>query len=76
MNRIISLIILAIGVVLMVYGIRTINAEGGGFSHLFSVSPMDKSLWLLISGAIAAAIGTAGLVRRSKSNTYHSPSKP
>ncbi len=67
MNRILSLVFLAAGIVLIVYGVNASNSIGSDFSRLFTGSPTDKSIWLLIGGAVIAAIGAGGLLRGSKS---------
>ena len=67
MNKLISLVLLAGGIVLIVYGINASNSVGSGFSRFFTGSPTDKSMWLLIGGIVAAAVGAGGLLRRSKS---------
>ena len=66
MNKIISLAFLAGGIVLIVYGISASDSIGSGFSRLFTGSPTDKTLWLLIGGVVAAVIGLGGLFRESK----------
>jgi hypothetical protein len=67
MNQLVSLVILAAGVVLVIYGFNASNSIGSDFSRLFTGSPTDKSIWLLLGGAVVAAIGLAGLLRRPRS---------
>ena len=67
MYKILSLALLAGGVVLIIYGINASNSFGSDISRLFSGSPTDKSIWLLIGGIVAAAVGLGGLLRGSKS---------
>ena len=64
MNRVISLAILAVGIVLVIYGIAASNSFGSDISRFFSGSPTDKTIWLLIGGVVAIIIGLAGLLRR------------
>lgn len=63
MNKLISLALVATGVVLIVYGINASNSIGSGFSRLFTGAPTDKSVWLLIAGVVVAALGAGGLFR-------------
>lgn len=63
MNKLISLALLATGIVLIVYGINASNSIGSDFSRLFTGSPTDKSVWLLIGGVVVAALGAGGLFR-------------
>ena len=67
MNKILSLALLAGGVALIIYGINASHSIGSDFSRLFTGSPTDKSIWLLIVGGVAALVGAGGLMRGSKS---------
>lgn len=67
MNKILSIALLAGGIALIIYGINASNSLGSDFSRFFTGSPTDKSIWLLIGGIVAAAIGVGGLLRGSKS---------
>ena len=67
MNRLTSLILLAVGIVLIVYGINASNSIGSSFSRLFSGSPTDKTIWLLIGGIVLSLIGAGGLFRGNRS---------
>jgi len=67
MNKLISLILLILGIVLIVYGVSASNSLGSDFSRLFTGSPTDKSIWMLIGGVVAAVIGLGGIMRGSKS---------
>lgn len=66
MNKILSVALLAGGIVLIVFGIKASNSIGSDFSRLFSGAPTDKSIWLLIGGIVAAAVGAGGLLRGSR----------
>jgi hypothetical protein len=65
MNKLLSVVLLVGGIVLIVYGINASHSIGSDFSRLFTGSPTDKSVWMLIGGVVAAAIGAGGLLRRS-----------
>ena len=67
MNKPISLALLVGGIVLVGYGILANDSAASGFSRIFTGNPTDKTLWLLISGLVAAVAGVTGLVRGSKS---------
>ena len=66
MNRIVSLVLLVGGIILLVYGIQASESIGSEFSRLFTGSPTDKAMWMLIGGAVAAVVGLAGLLRGSR----------
>ena len=67
MNKPISLALLVVGVILLIYGANASDSIGSSFSRLFTGSPTDKTVWLLIGGAVATVVGGAGLLRGSKS---------
>ena len=66
MNKPISLALLVGGIVLIVYGIAASDSTASGFSRFFTGNPTDKTMWLLIGGAIATIVGGSGLLRGSK----------
>jgi len=67
MNKAISLALLVGGIVLIIYGISASDSLSSSFSRFFTGSPTDKTMWLLIGGIVAAAVGLFGLFRGSKS---------
>jgi hypothetical protein len=67
MNKIVSLVLLIGGIILVAYGFSAADSIGSDFSRLFTGSPTDKSIWLLIGGFAAVIIGAGGLMRGSKS---------
>ena len=66
MNKLISLALLAGGIVLMVVGINATNSFGSDVSRFFTGSPTDKAVWMLIGGIVAALIGLTMLWRSPK----------
>ena len=67
MNRIISLALLVGGIVLIVYGVNASDSISSDVSRFFTGNPTDKTIWFLIGGVVAAALGLGGLARGSKS---------
>ena len=68
MNKPISLALLVGGIILLIYGVSASDSIGSSFSRFFTGSPTDKTMWLLIGGAIATVVGAAGLLRGSKAS--------
>ena len=66
MNRLISIVILAAGVVLIIYGISASHSFSSDVSRTLTGSPTDKTMWLFGGGAILAVVGGFGLFGRSK----------
>lgn len=68
MNKIISLALVATGIVLIIYGINASESIGSDVSRFFTGSPTDKTIWLLIGGIVVAAIGAGGLIRGTRAD--------
>jgi len=66
MNRIASLAFLVIGLILIIYGASASDSVSSEFSRLFTGAPTDRTIWLLIGGAAATAIGASGLLFGSR----------
>jgi small neutral amino acid transporter SnatA (MarC family) len=66
MNKIVSLALLAGGIILIVIGINATNSFSSDVSRLFTGSPTDKAMWMLVGGIIAAIIGLMGTLHSSK----------
>ncbi len=64
MNKPISLALLVGGIILLIYGSNASDSIGSSFSRFFTGNPTDKTVWLLIGGAVATAVGAAGLLLR------------
>jgi hypothetical protein len=63
MNRAVSLALLAIGILLIAFGIDASNSFNPSVSRFFTGSPSDKAIWLLIGGILASTVALVGLVR-------------
>ena len=68
MNKPISLALLVGGIILLIYGVNASDSIGSSFSRFFTGNPTDKTVWLLIGGAVATAVGAAGMLRGSKAS--------
>lgn len=68
MNKALSLALLVGGIILIIYGVAASDSVGSGISRFFTGSPTDKTMWLLIGGAIASVVGGFGLMGGSKSS--------
>jgi hypothetical protein len=62
MNKLISLAILAGGIVLVVFGVAATESFSSDVSRFFTGSPTDKAIWMLIGGIVAIIIGLGGLL--------------
>ena len=66
MNKPLSVAMLAVGVILVIYGISASDSFASDVSRSFTGSPTDKTIWLLVGGVVAAVIGAGGLMRGSR----------
>lgn len=62
-NKNIALAILALGIVLVIYGVSALDSFSSDVSRFFTGSPTDKSIWLMIGGVAAIVVGLLGLLR-------------
>jgi uncharacterized membrane protein YidH (DUF202 family) len=67
MNKAIFIAILAGGIILLIFGINAYNSTNSDISRFFTGSATDKSMWMLIGGAVVTVLGLVGLLRGSKS---------
>lgn len=67
-NKSISAALLAVGIMLSIWGINASESFGSDMSRFFTGSPTDKTVWLLIGGVVMSIIGLFGLVRGSASH--------
>ncbi len=66
MNKPISLALLGGGILLLIYGISASDSLSSDVSRLFTGSPTDRAIWLLVGGAVMAIAGSFGLFRQSR----------
>jgi hypothetical protein len=66
MNNIVGLAILAIGIVLLVFGFNASHSFSSDVSRAFTGNPTDKSIWLLVGGAVAVIVGLVVAVRGTR----------
>ena len=61
MNKLTSVVILAGGIVLVVFGVAATESVSSDVSRFFTGSPTDKAIWMMIGGIVAIIIGLSGL---------------
>lgn len=66
MNKTIGMALLAVGIALIVFGISASDSFSSEVSRFFTGHPTDKSMWLLIGGIAASAIGVLTAFRKEK----------
>ena len=68
MIKAISYAVLAGGIILLILGIDAYNSSSSDISRFFTGSATDKSMWMLVGGAVATVLGLAGALRKSKTS--------
>ena len=66
MNKIISLALLVGGIVLIIYGLNASDSVGSDVSRFFTGNPTDRTMWFMLGGIAAVAVGGVGLLRGTK----------
>jgi len=68
MNNVIGLAIFALGVVLLIFGFNESQSLGSEVSRVFTGNPSDRSMWMIVGGAVAVVgglvLGIRGMRRR------------
>jgi hypothetical protein len=59
MNNIVGIAVLALGVVLLIFGFNESHSFSSDVSRTFTGSPTNHSMWLIIGGAVAVVAGLA-----------------
>jgi hypothetical protein len=57
MNKAIGIALLVAGVLLLVFGFQESHSFGSDVSRFFTGNPTDRSLWLIVGGALALVAG-------------------
>jgi hypothetical protein len=66
MNKPIGIALLAVGVLLFVFGINAADSIGSDFTRFFTGHPTDKSMWLLLSGVASLVVGAVLTLRPAR----------
>jgi hypothetical protein len=64
-NRPIGIALLAVGIILALFGLSASQSFGSDVSRFFTGTPTDKSMWMLIAGAALAVVGLFLMLGRS-----------
>ena len=59
MNTAIGIALMAAGLLLVIFGFNESQSLSSDVSRVFTGSPTDRSMWMLIGGAVAAVLGIA-----------------
>lgn len=59
MNRIGGIVILVVGILLIGWGLNSSDSLGSRISRIFSNTPTDRTIYLVVGGALMAAVGAS-----------------
>lgn len=59
MRNPLALVLVLIGVVLLILGFAASESVASSFSKFFTGEPTDRSIWLMIGGIVAIAVGAS-----------------
>ena len=65
MNKALGMALLAVGVALIVFGVSASDSFGSEVKRIFTGTPTDKSMWLLLVGIVATTIGALATLRKA-----------
>jgi Protein of unknown function (DUF3185) len=57
--------LLALGIVLIIFGINASNSVGSDFSRFFTGAPTNKAIWMLLGGIASVIVGGTMTLRPS-----------
>jgi hypothetical protein len=59
MNTAIGIALMAVGLLLVIFGFNESQSLSSDVSRVFTGTPTDRSMWMLIGGAVTAILGIA-----------------
>jgi uncharacterized membrane protein YidH (DUF202 family) len=62
-NKAIGLALLVVGVILLILGINAADSVGSEVKEVFTGTPTDKSIWLIVGGALLGVLGLIAVTR-------------
>jgi len=66
-TKAIGIVLIVLGAGLMIFGFMEADGLGAQLNEMFTGSPPDRVIWMLIGGAISLALGIFLTVYRSSS---------
>ncbi len=66
MNFPIALALIVAGVVLLIFGLSSMDSIQNAFSRAFSGHLTDRTMWMIVGGSICFVAGVFGCYRNSK----------
>ncbi len=67
MNKAIGIALIAVGVVLLIFGVSSADSLASDVSRFFTGEPTDRAMWLIIGGVASLAVGAGLTIFSSRS---------
>jgi uncharacterized membrane protein YidH (DUF202 family) len=67
MNKALGIVLLAVGVILIIYGMNASDSFNSSVSRFFNGRPTNETIWFLVGGVVACVVGVVALLRGPKS---------
>jgi hypothetical protein len=68
-NKAIGLGLLAVGIILLVFGLNASDSIGSEMKEFFTGTPTDKSVWMILGGVLLGVVGLVAVARPSSART-------
>ena len=62
MVKVISIVLLASGIVLTIFGMQAMNSKSSVVSKFFNGTPTNAAMEMLVAGIVAIVLGVAGFI--------------
>ncbi len=66
MNKVIAIVLFAVGVSLLIFGLNASDSIGSEISEVFTGQPSDRAIAFIVGGVAALALGVGSLFIRSR----------
>jgi uncharacterized membrane protein YidH (DUF202 family) len=67
MNKAVGIALLAVGIMLIIFGVNASNSVNSDVSRFFNGRPTNETIWFLVGGVAACVIGVVALLRGPRS---------
>lgn len=67
MNKALGIALLAVGIMLIIFGVNASDSFNSDVSRFFNGRPTNETIWFLVGGVAACIIGVVALLKGPKS---------
>lgn len=66
MRLVFSIVLLVAAAVLLTFGVQASDSVASEVSRVFNGTPTDRSIWLIVAGAVCGLLGLMGLAQKPR----------